>query len=326
MSAGMKRRDFITLLGAAVAWPLADAHAQEPGSSYKVGCLLPNPRGAPHDALFQALGRSGFVEGQNLAVEWKAFGQRLDMAPEFALALTKSQPNVIVAGGDAAIRAAGEANAKLPILGITEDLVGAGFANTAAKPGGNITGISIHASELDAKRQDILIEALPKLRRLAILADTNATTRRQSQILQDAARRRGVEASVHWVTRPEEIVPAVDAARKSHAGAINVLASPFLYGNRAEILKLAAALRIPAIFQYPEIAEEGAVFGYGPRVMQIYEGPMAQQLVKILRGVKPADVPVEQPTKFDLVVNLQSAKAMGIEISPNLTSRADKVI
>jgi putative ABC transport system substrate-binding protein len=323
----MRRRDFLTLLGGAAAtWPLATVCAQEAGSSYRVGCLLPNPRGAPHDALFAALGRSGFVEGKNLGVEWRAFGQRADMAAEFAAALVKLQPDVLLAGGDDAIRACGQATTKIPVLGITEDLVGAGFVTTAAKPGGNTTGVSMLASELDAQRQDILVEAIPKLRRIAILADTNATTRRQSQALQDAARRRGVESSVHWITRPEEIVPAIDAARKSHAGAIAVLASPFLYGNRAEIIKLAAALRLPAIYQYPEIAEEGGLIGYGPRLVQIYEGPIAQQLIKILRGAKPADMPVERPAKFDLVINLQTAKAIGIEITPSVASRADKRI
>ncbi len=196
----------------------------------------------------------------------------------------------------------------------------------AAKPGGNITGVSMLASELDAKRQEILMDALPKVRRIAILADANATTRKQTQMLQDVARKRGVEASVHWVTRSEEIVPAIDAAKKSHAGAINVLASPFLYGNRAEIMKLAAALRLPAMYQYPEIAEEGGLIGYGPRIVQVYEGPIAQQLATILGGTKPADVPIERPAKFDLVVNLQAAKTLGIEIAPSVASRAEKRI
>ena len=327
LTMSMRRRDFITLLGsAAAAWPLVPVFAQEAGNSYRVGCLLPNHRGAPHDALFEALGRAGFVEGKNLSVEWRAFGQRADMAPEYATTLVKFQPNALLAGGDDAIRACSQATTKIPILGITEDLVGAGFASSAAMPGGNTTGVSMLASELDAKRQDILLEAIPKLRRVAILADTNATTRRQSQLLQDAAKRRGVESSVHWITRPEEIVPAIDGARKSQAGAIAVLASPFLYGNRAEILKLAAAMRMPAIYQYPEIAEEGGLIGYGPRIVQIYDGPIAQQLVKILRGTKPADLPVERPAKFDLVVNLQTAKALGIEITPSVASRADKLI
>jgi putative ABC transport system substrate-binding protein len=326
LQASMRRREFITVLGAfAAAWPLATS-AQQPGQTYRVGCLFPNPRGAPHTALFEELGRSGFQEGQNLTVDWRSFGQRADMAPDFAAEMIKIRPNVILAGGDPAIRAAAQVTSAIPILGITEDLVGAGFANSANKPGGNTTGVSVFAAELDGKRQEILIEAVPKIRRIAALADTNATSQRQSRALQDAARQRGIDFSIHWVTRPDEITPAIDAARKSRAEALNVLASPLLYGNRAEITGLVAALRLPAIYQWPEIAEEGGLVGFGPRIVHLYRGMVARQLTNILRGAKPADVPVEQPTKFDLVINLQTAKTIGIEIPAGLVSRADKLI
>jgi putative ABC transport system substrate-binding protein len=322
----MRRREFITVLGAfAAAWPLA-ASAQEPGQTYRVGCLFPNPRMVPHDALFDELRRAGFLEGQNLSVDWRSFGQRADMAPDFAAEMIKVRPDVVLAGGDPAIRAAAQLTSTIPILGITEDLVGAGFANSLTKPGGNTTGISVLAAVLDGKRQEILIEAVPKIRRIATLADANATSPRQSRTLQDAARRRGIEFSIHWVSRPDEITPAIDAAKKMPAEALNVLASPLLYGNRAEIMGHVAALRLPAIYQWPEIAEEGGLVGYGPRIVQIYQGPLARQLIAILRGKKPADLPVERPAKSDLVINLQTAKAIGIEIPAGLVSRADKLI
>jgi putative ABC transport system substrate-binding protein len=322
----MRRREFITVLGAfAASWPLA-ASAQQPGQTYRIGCLFPNPRGAPHDALFDELRRAGFVEGQNLTVDWRSFGQRADMAPDFAAEMIKVRLDAILAGGDPAIRAAGLATTTIPILGITEDLVGAGFVNSLAKPGGNTTGISVLAAELDGKRQEILIEAIPKIRRIAALADASSTSPRQTRALQDAARRRGIESSIHWVTRPDEITPAIDAARKMQAEALNVLASPLLYGNRAEITGRVATLRLPAIYQWPEVAEEGGLVGYGPRIVQIYQGPVARQLLDILRGKKPVDLPAEQPTKFDLVINLQMAKTIGIEIPAGLVSRADKLI
>ncbi len=326
LQANIRRREFIAVLGAfAAAWPLA-ASAQAPGQTYRVGALFPNPRGAPHAAMFEELGRAGFREGQNLTVDWRSFGQRADMAPEFAAEMIKIRPDVILAGGDPAIRAAAQATSTIPILGITDDLVGSGFANSPAKPGGNITGVSVHAAELDGKRQEILIEAVPKIRRIAALADTNATSPRQSRALQDAARKRGIEYSVHWVTRPDEITPAIDSARKSHAEALNVLASPLLYGNRAEITGMTAALRLPAIYQWPESAEEGGLVGYGPSIVQLYQGIVAQQLIKMLRGAKPADMPVEKPSRFELVINLQTAKAIGIAIPAGLVKRANKVI
>ena len=200
-----------------------------------------------------------------------------------------------------------------------------GLVNSLARPGGNTTGISILATELDGKRQEILIEAVPGLRRMAVLADSKRPVTKL-QALQDAARARGVELSIHQIASAEEITAAIDAAKASGAAALNVLSSPFLYGNRQIIMQRVAALRLPAIYQFPEEAEEGGFVAYGPRVVQIFRELMAEQLVKLLRGIKPADIPVEQPTKFELVINLKTANAMGVTVPATLVARADKVI
>jgi putative tryptophan/tyrosine transport system substrate-binding protein len=204
-------------------------------------------------------------------------------------------------------------------------MVGQGLVDSLARPGGNTTGTSIFATELDGKRHEILIEAVPKLRRLAILAD-KSTGSREFVALQDAARARGVELLIHQIASAEEITAAIDSAKASGAAALNVLSSPFLYGNRQIIMQRVAALRLPAIYQFPEEAEEGGFVAYGPRLIPIFRELVAEQLVKLLRGVKPADIPVEQPTRFELVINLKTANALGITVPATLVARADKVI
>jgi ABC-type uncharacterized transport system substrate-binding protein len=290
--------------------------------------LFPSPRDAPQIvAMFEELRRSGFIEGQNLTVNyWRAYGLRVELLSEFAADLIKTQVDVILAGGDAGIRAAQQATAAIPILAFTDDMVGSGLVSSLVEPGGNTTGVSLLATELDGKRQEILMEAVPGLRRMAALADTNTTAPQRLQALQDAARARGIELSIHRVANPDEIAPAIDAAKTLDSAAINVLASPLLFANRQVIIERAAALRLPAMYQWPEVAEQGGFVGYGPRIVQLFREVMARQLIKILRGAKPADLPVEQPTKFELVINLQTAKAIGHEVPAGLVLRADKVI
>jgi putative ABC transport system substrate-binding protein len=322
----MRRREFIALMGASFAFPFA-AMAQQPGRIYRLGGVSSSPRNTLHFvAMFNELRRLGFIMGQNLAVDWRSYGPRIDLIPQFAAELVKGQVDVILVNGDAAIRAAQQATTMIPILGITEDMVGSGLVNSLAEPGGNTTGVSIFATELDGKRQEILIEAVPEVHRMAVLADSNATGSRELKALQDAARARGVELYVHQVATAEEITPAIDAAKASGAAALNVLSSPFLYGNRRTIMQRVAALGLPAIYQFPEEAEEGGFVAYGPRLIQIFRELAAQQLVKLLRGMKPGDIPLEQPTKFELVINLKTANALGITVPATLVARADKVI
>jgi putative tryptophan/tyrosine transport system substrate-binding protein len=204
--------------------------------------------------------------------------------------------------------------------------VGSGLVSSLARPGSNLTGVSILSTELDGKRQEILIDALPGLKRMAALADANATAAPRLQALQDAVRARNVELLLYRITKPEEIVAAIDAANASGAAALNVLASPFLYNNRRIVMQRAAELRLPAIYQFPEIAAEGGFAAYGPRFLALYRDMVTGKLVKLLRGARPADLPVEQPTKFELAINLKTANALGVTVSPTFLARADEVI
>ena len=257
----LKRREFVTLAGAAATWPLV-ASAQEPGRTYRLGALYPSPREAPQVvAMFEVLRQLGFIEGHNLMIDWRVYGPRVELLSEFAKELVKAKVDVIVAGGDAAIRAAQGATATIPILGFTDDMVGSGLVSSLANPGGNTTGVSLLATELDGKRQEILIEAVSGLRRMAALVNSNTTAPRQLQALQDAARARGVGLSIYRVAKPDEIAPAVDAAKAADTAALNVLASPLLFGNRQVIIERTAALRLPAMYQWPEVAEQGASSG-----------------------------------------------------------------
>ena len=322
----MRRREFIALFGASVAWPFA-AMAQQAGRTYRLGGLSANPRNIPaFVAMFDELRRQGFIEGQNLTVEWRSYRARIDQVPEFVAELVNAHVDVIYVGGHPGIRAAQQATATIPILGITQDMVGQGLVNSLARPDGNTTGISILATELDGKRQEILIEAVRGLRRMAALADFNTTPVVKLDALQEAARARNIELSIHRVASAEEITAAIDTAKASGAAALNVLSSPILYGNRQLIFDRVAALRLPAIYPWAEEAEEGGFVAYGPRIVQIYRELLAQQLVKLFRGVKVADIPIEQPTNFELVINLKTANAMGVTVPPALLVRADKVI
>ena len=223
------------------------------------------------------------------------------------------------------MRAAQQATKIIPILAIAEDLVGSGFVASLAKPGGNTTGVSILTSDLNGKRQEILLEAIPGTH-IAALADTNSVAPQRLQELEDAAHAHGAELSIFRVTKEDEIPGALNAAKKSGAVALNVLASSLLFSARKTIIPQVAALRLPAIYQWPEITEEGGLIGYGPHLTKIYGEILSRQLAELLRGTKPADIPAEQPTKFDLAVNLKTAKALGLTLPPALVVRADNVI
>jgi putative ABC transport system substrate-binding protein len=322
----MRRREFIALAGASIAWPFA-AVAQQAGRTYRLGCLLPIPRdGPPIRAFFDELRSYGFIEGKNLTVDYRDYGAHLDLTSKFAVDLVNAQVDAIQAAGDPGIHAAQQATKTIPILGFTDDLAGSGFVTSIARPTGNITGLSLLATELDGKRQEILIEAVPGVSRMAALADTNTTAPAKLDALQEAARSRNVELSIHQIGKGEEILAAIDMAHASGATALNVLASPILYFGRRLIMDRVAALRMPAIYQWPEEADEGGFIGYGPNLIQINREIAARLLAKVLRGTKIADIPVDQPTTFQLVINLKTAKAMGVTVPEALLVRADKVI
>jgi putative ABC transport system substrate-binding protein len=321
----MRRRKFITLLGGAAAWPLA-ARAQEPGRTYRLGCLLPATRDTPVGSALDELRRHGFIEGQNLTVEYRAYGLHVDLISQYAAELVKARVDVIVASGDETVRAIQQATKTIPIVAIVGDMLGSGLVTSLARPDGNTTGVSILARELDGKRQDILIEAVPGLRRMAVLIDVNYTKFAKLEALQEAARAHNIEFSIHRIAKGEEIAAAIDSAQASGATALNILSSPLFHAHRHLIMERAAALRLPAIYFFPETAEEGGFAAYGPRLRQLFAEIMPQQIVQLFRGTKVADIPVEQATKFELVINLKTANALGITVPATLVARADKVI
>jgi ABC-type uncharacterized transport system substrate-binding protein len=320
----MRRREFIALTGASITWPFA-ALAQEPGRTYRVGVLVTVRIQQVWTAMLDPARRHGFIEGQNLAVDTHEYALHVDLLLKWADEFVKSGADVIAASGDLAIRAAQNATKTIPILGIADVMVGVGLVNSMARPSGNTTGVSILATELDGKRQELLIEAVPGLRRIAALADPNRPAV-QLMALQEAARANNIELSIHRVASAEEIMAAINMAHASGASALNVLASPLLYANRMLIMDRAAALRLPAIYQWPEIGDEGGFAAYGSSLIEVYREPYGRQLVQLLRGSKPTDMPIEQPTKFELVINLKTAKAMGVTVPEALLARADKVI
>jgi putative ABC transport system substrate-binding protein len=322
----MRRRDFIAVIGGVVVTlPLA-ALAQKAGQTYRLGDLSPLTRDVPFNALFfDKLRRVGFIEGQNLTIDYRAFASHLDLISQYAAEMVIAQPDVIIAGGGVAIRAVQQATKGIPIVGITDDMVEEGLVESFARPNGNTTGISILSTELDGKQQDILIEAVPGIRRMAALADSSTLTEAKARALHDAARAYNVELSIYRITRAEEIVATIDKAQASGATALNVFASPRLDGNGPLIMERVAALRLPAMYQWPAWAELGGFIGYGPSLDQLAD-LTARFAASLLRGTMPADLPVEQPTKFELVINLKTAKEMGVTVPEALLTRADKVI
>jgi putative tryptophan/tyrosine transport system substrate-binding protein len=323
------RGEFIAFIGSAAPLTLfrvPAARAQEPGRIYRLGVLTGAARQAPRMvAFFDELKVLGFVEGQNLKIVVGGFGLREDQFADVAATLAKAAPDVVFSVGDVAIRAAQQSANTVPLVALSGDLVAAGFVRSLARSGGNFAGVSTFGTELDSKRLEILMEVVPDERRIAILADPKLMQPAELQTLQNGARARGVNLVIFTAGEPEQIAPAMDKAKASGAGALNVLSAPLFSFNRRIVIERAAALGLPAIYEWPEMAEEGGLIAYGPRLIPVYRQG-ARLVVKVLHGAKPEDLPVEQPTKFDLVINLTTAKALGLTIPEPLLVRADKVI
>jgi putative ABC transport system substrate-binding protein len=276
-------------------------------------------------AFFDELKVLGFVEGQNLKIVVGGFGLREDQFADVAATLAKAAPDIVFSVGDVAIRAAQQSANTVPLVALSGDLVAAGFVRSLARSGGNLSGVSTLGSELDSKRLEILVEVVPDERRIAILVDPKVTQPAELQALQNGARARGVELVIFTAGEPEQIAPAMDKAKASGATALNVLSAALFSFNRRIVIERAAGLGLPAIYEWPEMAEEGGLIAYGPPLKPIYR-QLARLLVKVLRGAKPEDLPVEQPTNFELVINLTTAKALGLTIPESFLVRADKVI
>jgi len=322
----MRRRRFIVLASAAAAVPFA-ARAQAPGRVYRVAYLGPSPVGAPpQHAFFEALGKLGFVEGKNLEQDLRGYGQHPEQFVPTARQLVEAKPDLIICGGPEPGRAAQQATKTIPLLVNTDDIVGDGLVASIAHPGGNTTGVSIFSPELDGKRFEILRELLPRATRIDALAGSDTASAAHFEALQAEAHDRGVELVIRIVKTYGEIAPAVEAAKAGGAAGLNVLGSALLFGNRQVIFERAAALGLPAVYQWPENAKEGGLIGYGPSIYRIYQDQLSRMAADILRGKKPSDIPVEQPARFYMAVNLKVAKTLGLTVPQPLLIEADEVI
>ena len=324
----MRRREFITLLGGAAAWPLA-ARAQQPGKLPTIGLLgattllVESQRVA---AFVQRLRELGWIEGRTVAIEVRWADGRTERFVEIAAEFVRLKVDVIVTQGTASVIAARQATAVVPIVfaGVA-DPVGTGLVTSLARPGSNVTGLSNQLVDLVGKRIEMLREILPGLRTLAIMANVgNPAPMLEMGEVSSMARTLGLEAATFEIRRAEDIAPAFDAL-KGRAGALHVCVDPLLNTNRVRINTLAQGARLPTMYGVREYVEAGGLVSYGPNIVNQYRRA-ADYVDKILRGAKPADLPVEQPTKFDLVINLTTAKALSLTLPPSLLARADEVI
>ncbi len=305
------------------------AEAQQAGRTYRIGYLFdgrpPDPR-SPTKALEETLSDLGYVEGKNLVVERRFAAFNDDRLPDLAAELVRLKPDLIVTGGNQSIAALKQATTAVPIVMTwAMDPVGAGLVTSLARPGGNITGVSLSAGpEFVAKELGILNEIVPKLSRVAILRQTGRPGA-EPAVLESAARKLGLTILFADVRTPSDIEGAFATMTRSRAGAFLMLGGSMTHASRQQIADLAVQHRLPGLSLLREYAEAGLLLTYGPNQVAQYRGA-ATYIDKILKGAKPADLPVEQPTKFDLVINLKTAKALGLTIPPSLLQRADQVI
>jgi putative tryptophan/tyrosine transport system substrate-binding protein len=266
----------------------------------------------------------GWDEGRNIRFEFIWAGGRNEDVPTLARDLAARQPDIIVTFGNLGLSAVQRATATIPIVGMTDDMVAEGLAASMARPGGHTTGVSILGAELDLKRLELLHDYVPEARRIAVLKDPTSRGANHYR-LDTAASRLNLELVVFNAHNADEIGPALDGIATADVGAVNVLASTMLNGARRAIIDRLRNSRLASIYEWPESADEGGLLGYGAPVTSLYRR-VAALVDKILRGARPADLPIEQPTKFELVVNLRTANAIGLTIPPSLLLRADRVI
>ena len=322
----MKRREFITLLGGAAAWPLA-ARAQQPVIGY-LHIASPGPFAPFVGAFRQGLREAGYVEGQNLAIEYRWAEGRYDRLPAMAAELVGRQVSLIAAqGGAAAAAAAKEATGAIPIVfSMGGDPVKEGIVASLSRPGGNVTGISVLTTQLAAKRLEIMREVVPKADVIAMLVNpTNMTNLEQLRDSQEAGRALGLRIHVLEASSAGDFDPAFAAITRMRIGALVVGAEAYFHSQRERIVGLAMRHAIPTIYEWREFADAGGLMSYGTdlaegyRLVGVYAG-------RILKGAKPAELPVMQATKVQFVVNLKTAKALGLTVPLPLLGRADEVI
>jgi putative ABC transport system substrate-binding protein len=322
----MRRREFIAGLGSAAAWPLA-AHAQQPGKTIGfLGANSPSLQREWTTAFVQLLRELGWVEGRNVTIEYLWAETRFERSPEFIAEFVRLKVDVIVTHATANVLAAKQGTSVIPIVfAATPDPVGSNLVASLARPGGNVTGLSNQAPDVAGKRLELLREAVPHLRRLAILVNVdNSLAAAETQETQGAARALGLEVATFEIRRAEDIAPAFQAL-KGGVEAIYVVADPLMTTNRVRINTLALGARLPTMTILREYVDAGGLMSYGPNLKNQFRRAAAF-VDKILRGTKPAEIPVEQPTRFDLVVNVTTAKAIGLTLPLTLLARADEVI
>jgi len=324
----MRRREFVTLLGGAAAWPLA-ARAQQEGTRPTIGFLganTPSLDSRRIAAFVQRLRERGWIEGHTVAIEYRWAEGRNERYAEIAAEFVRLKVDVIVTSGTPPVLAAKQATAVIPIVfAAAGDPVGAGLVASLGRPGDNVTGLSLQGTDLAGKRVEILREIVPSIRRLAIMANVgNPYAVLEMAEVQAAVRTLGLEVTTPEIRRPADIASAFEAL-KGRADALYVVADPLVFTNRAQIHTLAMGARLPTMYGFREYVDGGGFISYGADVPDLFRRA-ADYVDKILRGTKPAGIPVEQPTKFDLVINLTTAKALGIEVPATLLARADEVI
>ncbi len=324
----IRRRRFLTVLGALLAAPLA-SFAQQPSAKIaRIGFLgMPTASGWARmvEELRAGLREYGYVEGKNLVIEFRWAEGQYDRLPALANELVRLRVDVIVTHATPGVRAAKEATSTIPIvIAATGDAVAAGLVASLARPGGNITGSSFFGPDLAAKRLDLLKEALPRIRRVALLHNVGIGSRFSVEAVERAARLRNVELHEAGVRGPDEFESAFDKMAAWQVNAVLINEDPMLVANAKEIAIQAARRRLP-IIGYSQIAEAGGLMAFGASIPEMHRRA-AYFVDRILKGAKPGDLPVEQPTKFELLINLKTAKALGLTISQSVLLRADRVI
>jgi putative ABC transport system substrate-binding protein len=330
LSRHTKRREFITLLGgAAVAWPLA-ASAQQPGRLPTIGFLGESTPSGQREwvaAFEQRLRELGWIRGRDVAIEYRWAEGRNERFADIVADVIRLKVDVIVTQGTPSVLAAKEATSIIPIVfSIAGNPVANGLVASLNRPGGNVTGLTNQTADLAGKRLELLREVVPSLRRLAIMANVdNPSVMLDVGEVRAAARALGLEVATLEIRRAEDIASAIDASIQGRAEALYVAGDPLVTTNRNRLSILAVDARLPTIHGNRENVEAGGLMSYGPNLPDLHRRA-AEFVDKILRGTKPGDIPVEQPTKFDFVVNLITAKALGLEVPPTLLARADEVI
>jgi len=306
------------------------AVAQLPGKVYRIGYLQAPPASAVAtrtEAFRQGLRDLRYVEGKNVVIESRFAEGNLDRVPQIVAEFVRLKVDVIVTGGSFATGAAKEATSTIPIV-MTQDSdpVGNGYVASLARPGGNVTGLSTLAPQLSGKQMELLKETVPKLLRVAVVGSSNRSGNAQSvKETEHAADALRVKLYYLDILTPKDIEPAFRSAKNQNADALLVLTGPLVTSQRSDIIRLAAKNRLPAIYDRAEFVEDGGLMTYSVSSTDLFRRA-AHYVDKILKGAKPGDLPVEQPTKFELVINLKTAKQIGLTIPPNVLARADKVI